>query len=234
MMHPTRKRVLASFALGALGALIAWGTGLEPARSAEGDHEKSVAYFQKMAAVLQHPRCLNCHPNADAPTQGPDMHLHIMNVQRGKDNHGAAGMKCATCHGSENNADSGVPGAPKWGLAPRSMAWQGLSLHALCETIKDPKKNHGMTLAQLIRHNGEDKLVAWGWNPGAGREAVPGTQKEFGELTRQEVSEAPLRADRKPCPSPAGNPSPRAFSGRLRRRGPRRPDRGFCHRFARR
>jgi len=26
--------------------------------------------------------------------------------------------------------------------------------------------------------------VAWGWSPGEGREAVPGTQAQFGELAK--------------------------------------------------
>lgn len=144
--------------------------------------EESIALFMQAAKVFQHPRCLNCHPAGDRPTQGNDLHLHIMNVQRGPDDHGAVGMKCATCHGTENNKFSGVPGAPKWALAPRSMAWQGLSPKQLCETLKDPKKNHNMSKEQFIKHNAEDPLVAWGWNPGAGREPIPGTQKQFGEI----------------------------------------------------
>jgi hypothetical protein len=151
------------------------------------DHEKSLAYFGKMTQVLQHPRCLACHPVGNQPLQGMDLHPHIMNVQRGPDNHGAIGMKCATCHGDANNADSGVPGAPNWGLAPLSMGWVGLSRHELCLTIKDQKKNHGISLEKLIHHNGEDKLVGWAWNPGGGREPAPGTQREFGENTRKWV-----------------------------------------------
>lgn len=29
-----------------------------------------------------------------------------------------------------------------------------------------------------------DPLVGWGWNPGAGRTPVPGTQEEFGSLSQ--------------------------------------------------
>jgi hypothetical protein len=149
------------------------------------NRDASVTYFLKMAAVMQHPRCINCHPRGDQPTQGMDMHTHLMNVWRGPDNHGAVAMKCATCHGPENNPNSRVPGAPSWGLAPKSMGWVGLNARELCQAIKDPKKNHGKTLEQLIHHNGEDKLVSWAWNPGLGREPAPGTQKEFGENTRK-------------------------------------------------
>jgi hypothetical protein len=153
-----------------------------------GDREISIGYFNKMAEVLQHPRCLNCHPRGDQPHQGMDMHVHIMNVQRGPDNHGVVGMKCATCHGSENNSNSHVPGAPKWALAPISMAWVGINRHELCLAIQDPKKNHAMSLEKLIHHNGEDPLVGWAWHPGEGREPAPGTQKEFGENTAKWVA----------------------------------------------
>lgn len=148
---------------------------------------ESLKYFEDMTKVLMHPRCLNCHPAGNRPTQGMDLHVHQMNVQRGPHDNGNVGLKCATCHQSENNENSGVPGAPKWGLAPKSMAWQGLTPGQICRVIKDKKKNHGMSLEKLIVHNGEDKLVAWGWNPGHGREPVPGTQKEFGELTKRWV-----------------------------------------------
>jgi hypothetical protein len=142
---------------------------------------ESIAFFNEAAKVFQHPRCLNCHPAGDQPTQGTDFHLHVMNVQRGKDDHGAVGMRCSTCHGTENNLNSGVPGAPKWALAPRNMAWQGLSKKQLCESLKDPNRTH-MTAEEFIKHNAEDELVAWGWKPGPGREPAPGTQKQFGEL----------------------------------------------------
>jgi hypothetical protein len=55
----------------------------------------------------------------------------------------------------------------------------------LCLAIKDPKKNHGKTLEQLIHHNGEDKLLSWAWSPGSAREPAPGTLKEFEENTRK-------------------------------------------------
>jgi hypothetical protein len=177
-----RKTIFSALVLTALAA-----SPFLSAQSASDQKVDSVAYFNKMAAVLQHPRCLNCHPRGDQPTQGSDMHVHIMNVQRGPDDHGATAAKCATCHQSENNLTSGVPGAPKWGLAPKSMAWQGLTKHEICLAIKDPVKNHGKSLQDLIQHNGEDKLVAWGWHPGVGREPAPGTQKEFGENTKKWV-----------------------------------------------
>ena len=35
--------------------------------------ERSRALFVEAGKVIQSPRCLNCHPNGDRPTQGNDM-----------------------------------------------------------------------------------------------------------------------------------------------------------------
>ena len=165
--------------------------GLKPASAFAGIADpkaRSAAIFTEMGRVLTSPRCLNCHPRTDSPTQGDAMLTHNPPVTRGPDGFGAAGLECATCHGPRNakfaNGEGTVPGNPKWHLAPKSMAWQGLSLGQICVVIKDPKKNGGMTLAQLIEHNGKDDLVGWGWNPGPDRAPAPGTQAEFGELTK--------------------------------------------------
>lgn len=156
------------------------------AQAPHSRREESLKYFDQAATVLQHPRCLNCHPAGDLPTQGMDMHIHLMNVQRGPKDHGAVGMQCSACHTDKNNKDSGVPGAPHWALAPKDMAWQGLSKGDLCRRLKDSKKPNRFagdkTAEEFIKHNAEDKLVAWGWDPGHGREPAPMTQKKFGEL----------------------------------------------------
>ena len=54
------------------------------------------------------------------------------------------------------------------------MAWEGKSLGEICEQIKDPARNGGKDLDQLVEHMAEDSLVGWGWHPGAGREARAG------------------------------------------------------------
>ena len=66
--------------------------------------------FRQIATVLQSPRCMNCHTREDFPRQGDDRHRHTFQVTRGPTNHGAAGLHCATCHQSVNQAASGVPG----------------------------------------------------------------------------------------------------------------------------
>ena len=150
--------------------------------SIDDPKERSRALFVEAGKVMQSPRCLNCHPNGDRPTQGNDMHLHLPMVVRGVDNKGAIALRCTTCHGAENFEPSGVPGLPLWHVAPREIAWQGKTLSQICEQIKDPKRNGGKTLAQIHDHMAYDTLVGWGWLPGAHRTPAPGTQAQFGEL----------------------------------------------------
>jgi hypothetical protein len=148
------------------------------------EKERSVALFNEAGKVIQSPRCVNCHPAGDRPQQGDDGHPHQPLVVRGEDGFGAIGMRCTTCHGPANFDPGGVPGNPKWHLAPLEMAWVGKSLAEICVQIKDPERNGGMSMEELIHHMAEDDLVGWGWHPGAGRTPAPGTQKEFGELIK--------------------------------------------------
>lgn len=146
--------------------------------------ERSRALFLELTRVLLHPRCKNCHPSGDTPHQGMEARLHDPPVVRGPENKGVVGMECSGCHQQHNLEYARVPGAPEWHLAPLSMAWVGRSPHDICEQIKDPTRNGKKTLAQIVEHNATDGLVAWGWQPGSGREPAPGTQAQFGELTR--------------------------------------------------
>jgi hypothetical protein len=146
--------------------------------------ERSVALFEEAGKVIQHPRCVNCHPAGDRPLQGEDGHPHEPLVVRGADGLGAIGMRCTTCHGPANFDPAGIPGHPEWHLAPIEMAWVGKSLGEICQQIKDPARNGGKSMEELIHHMAEDSLVGWGWHPGVGRQPAPGTQKEFGELIK--------------------------------------------------
>jgi hypothetical protein len=146
--------------------------------------QRAVALFNEAGKVIQSPRCVNCHPAGDRPSQGDDGHPHQPLVVRGDAGIGAPGMRCTTCHGPANFDPGHIPGNPKWQLAPIEMAWQGKSLSEICTQIKDTDKNGGRTLAALVHHMAEDELVGWGWHPGVGRTPAPGTQKEFGELIK--------------------------------------------------
>lgn len=151
------------------------------------ESERSVALFNEMGKVISHPRCVNCHPRGDSPLQGMTMQTHEPPVVRGVGGMGATGMRCSTCHGPDNVAydtrDGSIPGHDIWRLAPPEQAWEGRSLAQICEQLKDQDRSH-MTLEELQKHNANDGLVGWGWNPGEGRIPVPGTQQIFGELTR--------------------------------------------------
>lgn len=59
---------------------------------------RSVALFKEAGRVIQHPRCLNCHPRTDRPTQTDAMRPHNPAVLRGKDGHGLETLRCTTCH----------------------------------------------------------------------------------------------------------------------------------------
>jgi hypothetical protein len=143
--------------------------------------DRSRAIFQEASRVLLHPRCANCHPASDAPTQR-DFELHDPPVVRGEHDRGVPGMECGTCHQDRNAELARVPGAPKWQLAPRVMAWVGKSPHDVCEQLKDPARNGGRGPAAIIEHAAHDPIVAWGWQPGADREPAPGTQSKFAAL----------------------------------------------------
>ncbi len=147
-------------------------------------HARAVALFEEAGKVLTHARCVNCHPASDRPRQTDARRPHQPLVVRGADSHGAPGMACAACHHASNFDPAHVPGHPEWHLAPASMAWEGRSLGAICEQIKDPARNGGKDMTALLHHMGEDSLVGWAWAPGAGRTSAPGTQAEFGALMR--------------------------------------------------
>jgi hypothetical protein len=144
--------------------------------------ERSRALFLEASRVMLHPRCTNCHPAGDVPAQGDQGQPHDPPVFRGAADQGVPGLECTSCHQDHNLAHARVPGAPKWHLAPRSMAWVGVTPSALCAQLKDRQRNGGKSLEQLIEHSAHDELVAWGWAPGWDRTPAPGTQEQFGAL----------------------------------------------------
>ena len=184
-MRPERAGRLAAAALGALLAGSASAEDLAAPDSFAGIADataRSVALFNEAGKVITHPRCVNCHPAGDRPLQGEDGHIHVPGVQRGDGGIGVAGLRCTTCHQEANYEPAGVPGHPLWHLAPIEMAWQGKSLGEICAQIKDPERNGGKSMAELVEHMAEDSLVGWGWHPGSDRVPAPGTQEQFGRL----------------------------------------------------
>ena len=143
---------------------------------------RSAALFIEVGKVLTDPRCVNCHPAGDRPHQGELGRLHQPPVERGPDGFGLAAMRCPICHQSANFDPAGVPGDPAWHLAPREMGWEGKTLRQICLQIKDPERNGGRSLEEIVHHIATDHLVGWAWAPGSGRRPAPGTQQQAGAL----------------------------------------------------
>ena len=144
--------------------------------------QRSAALFTELGKVLQHPRCINCHPAGDRPRQGNASRLHQPPVERGADGFGLPAMRCPICHQRANFEPARMPGHPQWHLAPREMGWEGKTLGEVCAQLKDPERNGGRSLDDLVHHIGGDTLVGWAWAPGFGREPAPGTQEQAGAL----------------------------------------------------
>ena len=163
--------------------------------------DRSRAMFTEIAKVLTHPRCMNCHPAGANPLQGADRHEHMPPAWREDVASGVAGTNCSACHHDANFAVTeattykSIPGHPRWGLAPLSMAWQGKSIGDICRQVKDVSRNGGRDLELLQEHIAKDDLVAWGWKPGPGREPAPGSQEAAGILVQAWIdtgAECPL------------------------------------------
>jgi hypothetical protein len=101
--------------------------------------DRSRALFDEAAKVITSPRCLNCHPANNRPTQGNDLHPHLPFATRGEGGVGVPGNTCRECHTDVNfslkEAASyrSIPGNPRWGLAPIEMAWQGKTVREICQ-----------------------------------------------------------------------------------------------------
>lgn len=140
--------------------------------------EEGLAAFETVRAVLQHPRCVNCHPAGNVPLQHDAGVPHSQFVVRGADGMGAPGMQCSACHGPANPpASYGAhvpPGVVHWRMPPERtpMVFQDKSSAELARALADPQQNGGKSLAQLVEHVRSDPLVLWGWSPGGDRTPV--------------------------------------------------------------
>jgi hypothetical protein len=151
------------------------------------DDADARAAFLAAYKVFMHPRCLNCHPSGDVPLQGDDSRPHAQNVKRGADGKGLYALKCANCHQATNLPGAHLPpGNPNWHLPPAKtrMVFQGKTAAELARQLKDQEQNGGKTLAQILHHVSADKLVLWGWDPGAGRTTPPLSHAEFARKMR--------------------------------------------------
>jgi hypothetical protein len=193
--------VLLSSALAAADPSDAGHTLKSPAdfASITDKSERSKGIFGEIGKLVTHPRCMNCHPAGDHPLQGDDQHAHMPPVWRSESGH--LEVNCFGCHTDRNvtlhegASYKSIPGNPKWAIAPLSMTWQNKSLGEICRQLKDVSRNGGRDLAELQEHVAKDELVAYGWDPGEGREPAPGSQKLAGELVQAWIdtgAECPL------------------------------------------
>ncbi len=183
-MTRTLVLVLVLAACGGKGSSTSGAEATGP-RPATTDREAGLAAFETVRAVVQNPRCQNCHPAGDAPLQGDDGHVHAQNVLRGPTGRGMPGEECTTCHRDTNPPDSygahtppGITTGWRMPTPEAKLVFVGVAPRALCEQLKDPTRNGGKDAAALRKHL-DDPLVTYGWSPGFGRAPVPIARDKF-------------------------------------------------------
>ncbi len=133
--------------------------------------DDGLAAFADIYAVATHPRCMNCHPDGDAPLQTDASIPHVMGVTRFSP---LDGLHCSTCHAPQG-VGTGLaplpPADPIWSMPPRAMAFQDRSPAELCAQLKDRAVNGGRGHIGLTQHIAEDHLLQTSWH--SGRTAPP-------------------------------------------------------------
>jgi hypothetical protein len=112
--------LLVAFAL-AIGWLAGQRAASQPGTRASP--QDGLAAFERIATVLQSPRCLNCHPRSDRPMQGDERRVHQVNVQRGAESKGVPGMSAAPATRSTTTISPACP-ARRNGIS-RPDRWDG-------------------------------------------------------------------------------------------------------------
>lgn len=158
-----------------------------PPEQGSVSHADGLAAWDRVHAVLSHPRCANCHVGSDnIPLwSGPEYAApgpHGMNISAGDSRIGAETLACGTCHITSTDPVNGPHDAPAtmlgWQLAPVEMVWYGQTSAQICAQMSDPDRNGGRDWIQLAEHLRDDAahggFVAWGFAPGGGRQPAPG------------------------------------------------------------
>ena len=181
--------------------------GAQPASFA--DPESAFAYLHEVA---KHPRCVNCHGafRADRqrmPTIGEARPApHPMNVTARVNvvpQGGPVGIKCTSCHGTENSREpGGPPGAAsacaEWQMptAPSMTLDRGISKRELCRRwqvgVRESFAHAGncptpkpRSVSEFFVHHIEhDGLIAWAFAPGPARAAAPGSLEQLKAAAR--------------------------------------------------
>ena len=128
--------------------------------------EAGLAAFSEIYAVATHPRCLNCHPDGDAPLQTDASLPHSSGITRFSP---LEGVHCSTCHAPFPVGDGQAPlppADPVWSMPPKAMAFQHRTPAALCAQLQNPDVNGGRGLISLTEHVESDHLLLTSWHSG--------------------------------------------------------------------
>jgi hypothetical protein len=145
-----------------------------------------LAAWDRIHDVFSHPRCSNCHVDAENVPLWSDnsdngARPHGMNINAGDSRIGVEYLPCSTCH-ITSTAPNSIANAPPhagldWQLAPVEFVWTGRSSAEICAQVKDPDRNGGRDFAGLVEHVTHDAkvtgFISWGFAPGGGREPAP-------------------------------------------------------------
>ena len=176
-------------ALALAGPALAEQAVVAPPEAGSVSRADGLAAWDRVYEVVSHPRCANCHVGPDnipmwsGPSHGT-ARKHGMNINAGESRMGAEYVPCAACHvqrAREDLADNGPNEPPQvalaWQLAPVEFQWFGKTSAEICAQMADPERTGGRDWVALAEHLAEDAhhggFVAWGWNPGGGREPAP-------------------------------------------------------------
>ncbi|KIN61807.1 hypothetical protein Z945_2801 [Sulfitobacter noctilucae] len=166
---------------GLLFALLFAGAG---AHAQTVTREEGLAAWERIYAVASHPRCTNCHVGAQQEPMWEGLHYkagtpHGMGVKADGSRIGAESMPCRTCHVTAEGRNVASPAPAQiddaWRLPPVEMDWLGEDSASVCAQLRDPERNDGSDIADLVVHLETSAFVAWGFAPGPGRSVPPGS-----------------------------------------------------------
>lgn len=166
-------------------ALLALMGGIWPlgAAAESGARAAALAAWDRVAAVVAHPRCTNCHVKDDRPGWAGLGYgsgaLHGMYIRAGESRIGAESQPCRSCHVTSARPNLRPRAAPQiadaWRLPPPEQGWAGQSAAALCQQLRAVQAQEGA----LADHVARSAFVAWGFDPGGGRSAPPGSPAQL-------------------------------------------------------
>lgn len=142
--------------------------------------EEGLQAFEGIYAAVTHPRCLNCHPEGDAPLHTDQSIPHDFGIDRFSP---LDGVHCSTCHAAASVGDGQAPLPPSdpiWSMAPAQMVFENRTPAQICAQLKDPAINGGRGHVGSTAHIAEDHLLQTSWH--MGRTPPPVSHEELVQL----------------------------------------------------